>query len=200
MTDQKGRNGLFIVFEGIDGSGKSTMVTEVARAFHEAGRGVWVTREPTDSEIGQLARAFLKEKDADYTRALLMAADRQEHTKDIEAALKDPNTVVLCDRYKHSALAYQALAISAEDINVLNKGNLDPDYVIYFDVLPEVAYNRVRNRGAAEDVFEKVDILRKVRQNYLDMDIKNMIKINANLPLAEVKEELFYKLKKEKLL
>lgn len=192
------RKGQLIVLEGIDGCGKSTLAQVVARYFAEQGKNVWVTAEPTDSAIGRLARDYLKRKNADYTRALLMAADRQEHTKEIERFLEAPDTVVICDRYKHSALAYQGLTIPAEDINVLNKGNLDPDLVIYIYVSPEVAVNRVDTRGEKKDVFEKVDILRQVRKRYEDMDFGcRSVTINGNLTQDAVASEVRYKLKKE---
>lgn len=186
---------LFIVLEGIDGSGKSTFTPVVSKFFADIGKNVWVTKEPTDDYLGKIARESLKWKNSDWVRALLMAADRDVHTKEIRKFLKQPNSVVICDRYKHSSLAYQTLSFPAEDINVLNKGNLDPDLVIYFDVIPEIALARIDSRGEEKDVFEKADLLRRIKKNYDEMDMGNCIKINANLDMKSVQEDLLYKLK-----
>lgn len=201
MTNQNGRRrGLFIVFEGIDGSGKSSMMKEVAKLFKEKGKKVWMTGEPTSSRIGKLARASLKKKTNRRVMALLMAADRLAHTDDIIESLADPNKVILCDRYKYSALAYQTLSLAQETVETLNEGTVEPDIVLLFDVMPEIAVNRIGVRGSTTDVFETLETLKAVRQNYLDMHIENGIKINANLTPEDVLEEIKLKLTKEGVL
>jgi len=201
MTNQNGRRrGLFIVFEGIDGSGKSSMMKKVAKLFKDKGKTVWMTGEPTSSKIGKLARASLKRKINRRVMALLMAADRLAHTDDIIESLADPNKVILCDRYKYSALAYQTLSLAQETVETLNEGSIEPDIVLLLDVMPEIAVNRIGVRGSATDVFETLETLKAVRQNYLDMHIENCIKINANLTPEDVLEEIKLKLTKEGVL
>lgn len=198
MTNRKDHNGLFIVLEGIDGSGKSSLVDPIARYFIDKGKTVWVTSEPTTSEIGELARETLKQGNRDRLRALLMAADRIDHTREIREFLKDPNAVVICDRYKHSALAYQTLTFPAEDINVLNKGCLEPDLVIYMDISPDVALSRIDLRGGKKEVFEKLDLLKKVKDNYDKIDMGRVIKIdNSYMTIETTRATVLMELVKE---
>ena len=96
----------FVVLEGIDGCGKSSVARLVAKRL---GTKAVLTREPTDSWIGRAVRRGDKHKVSPYTDALLFMADRAQHTEEISRLLERRKTVV-CDRYYHSTVAYHSLS------------------------------------------------------------------------------------------
>ena len=164
------KKGLFIVFEGIDGSGKSTCMDAVAS---ELGKDtdVIITAEPTKDKIGMLIRSspeLLPE-----TEALLFTADRADHTQTIKKWLKEGKTV-LCDRYFASTLAYQAAKLNGKSVEMswLRTMNMkviaEPDITFLFDIDPGTGLERVEARGSRSK-FEDTDYLRDVRKNYLKL-------------------------------
>ncbi|MDR0790995.1 MAG: dTMP kinase, partial [Methanomassiliicoccaceae archaeon] len=141
--------GVFIVFEGIDGSGKSSCMDAVASDIGKA-REVIRTAEPTKGGIGMLLRSLT---DAiPETEALLFVADRAQHTQDIKEWLKEER-VVLCDRYYASTLAYQSAEMNGRSVDIewlrtLNdKVTIEPDMTLLFDIDPEAGLERVESRG-----------------------------------------------------
>ena len=106
--------GLFITFEGNDGSGKSSVIKAVHQKLNELGYNVILSREPGGSKIAEKIREIILDKDNlgmdDWTEALLYAASRREHiNKTIKPAL-ERGDIILCDRYLDSSLAYQGKA------------------------------------------------------------------------------------------
>ena len=162
--------GLFIVFEGIDGSGKSSL----ARALHEylSNKNILstLTAEPTsDTLIGKTLRAYLKDSSVDEsTMALLFAADRVEHVKEIKKLL-DEGTTVICDRYIYSNFAYQGEFPSREIHNLLRDKLLIPDITFYVDADPEICLERIKSRSLELDKYETIDKLNKIRKNYMSI-------------------------------
>jgi len=176
------QTGLFVVLEGMDGSGKSTHLAYLQRLFEAKGRSVRLTREPGGSEFAEVIRQqVLFAPMGPWTEMLAVAAARRDHLeKTIWPALAR-NEVVLCDRFSDSTWAYQvrgrglpeAAALSLESW-VLTDGR-GPDAVFYFDLPPEVSFERRAARALASgetavDRFEQEDLgfYGRVRQGYVE--------------------------------
>ncbi len=164
---------MLIVLEGIDGSGKTTQARLLHDYFKRQGTNVVVTSEPTDGPVGKLIEALLS-KNHDFNEewgrimALLFAADRYYHSIKIKEWLSD-NYVVISDRYYHSTFAYQMLYdnISIEWLKELHKYLPRPDVTFIIDVDPREAIRRVESRGKEQKLYEKLEYLKRVRENYL---------------------------------
>ncbi|MCC6031288.1 MAG: dTMP kinase [Pyrobaculum sp.] len=155
----------FVAVEGIDGSGKSTVIGLLAEMLPR----VYVTREPSGGPIGRLIREWaLRGGSIDpHVDALLFAADRIEHyRREIEPKLRE-NFLVVTERYIESSIAYQGAAgVSIEFVKYINSLVPRPDLTIILDVDPEIAIARIARRGGVEK-FEHVSFLRRVREIYL---------------------------------
>jgi dTMP kinase len=189
--------GLFFVFEGVDGGGKSTQIGMLADYFSRMGYDVELHVEPTHEVIGELIWNYMKGKDRSFspeTEALLFAADRIEHGKVIKKAL-EKGKVVISDRYKHSSLAYQGAAgVDVEWMHNLNRHALKPDLVILLDIDPEKSLDRVSDR--AKTVFEKTEYLKKVRAEYLRYaEIGELVVIDATRSIAKVHKDIVEQVK-----
>lgn len=180
---------MFIVFEGIDGSGKSSAINKLRLALEMAGKKVMVTAEPTAGNLGKIVAET--EGLIPETEALLFTADRANHTKQIREWIADGFTVI-CDRYFASTLAYQSAA--GMDINWLKTINsrviIKPDVTFLFDIDPEKAMERINKRGEPSR-FEKLEYQRKVREQYLAIGEEyGFIKIDADRERAEIADEV----------
>jgi dTMP kinase len=171
------KNNLFIAFEGIDGSGKSTQIKLLSEKLKENGHKVYTTFEPTDSLIGAMIRNIFNGRFAadDKTIAGLFVADRLDHllneTNGILKKLKDGYTVIT-DRYYFSSYAYHGVHVPVDWViqaNSLSAQLLRPDVNIYIDILPEVSMERLNGGRSSMDLYETLDNLTKVRNLYLDV-------------------------------
>lgn len=150
--------GKFVTFEGCDGCGKSTQLKMLSEYLQKENIAHVFTREPGGSKIAEAIREILLNgKNAEMTdecEALLYAAARMQHLHDkVEPALAQ-GTLVICDRYVDSSLAYQAYArgLGTDFIEKINAAALDqyaPDVTIFIDLTPEAAFQR--KRGADEN-------------------------------------------------
>jgi dTMP kinase len=184
--------GFFIVFEGIDGSGKSTHIERLLMRLWERKLDVFRTREPTDGRIGQLIREYAqggRRLLSPETEALLFAADRREHCKKIREAL-DAGKVVVSDRFLHSSLAYQGAAGADLDwIRELNRSALKPDLSILLDIDPDASLRRVK--GRKKTVFEEGEYLRRVRELYLEfVESGELVRIDADRDIDDVQNDV----------
>jgi dTMP kinase len=182
------KKGLFIVFEGIDGGGKSTQINLLKVFLEELGYNVEITQEPTRNRIGNLIRKYSKSKKRNLqpgTESLLFAADRIEHSRDIEKMLKQ-GKLVISDRYLHSSLAYQGAAgVDSNWIRIINQKVIKPDLTILLDVDPEISLKRVENRK--KTVFEEGNYLERVREIYLELADKGELEVvNASKKTEDV--------------
>jgi dTMP kinase len=180
--------GIFIVFEGIDGGGKSTQIKMLAEYFKDKGYQVEFHMEPTEGSVGSLLWTYMRSKDRSFnpeTEALLFAADRIEHGKTIKQALEE-GKVVISDRYLHSSLAYQGAAgVDPDWMQSLNKHALKPSLVILLDIDPERSLERVSDR--AKTVFEEIEYLKKVRAEYLRYaEAGELMVVDASQPIEDV--------------
>jgi len=155
----------FVAVEGIDGSGKSTVIELLAETLPR----VYVTKEPSGGPIGRLIREWaLRGGSVDpHVDALLFAADRIEHyRREIEPKLRE-NFLVITERYIESSIAYQGAAgVPIDFILYINSLVPKPDLTVILDVDPQIAVERIARRGGVEK-FEHATFLRRVREIYL---------------------------------
>ncbi|BBN97337.1 dTMP kinase [Sporolactobacillus terrae] len=156
MTDK----GLFITFEGPDGSGKTTQIHQLAEELERRGRSFILTREPGGTTIGDAIRSIILNPEhtelADHTEILLYAASRSQHVSEkIQPALK-AGKIVLCDRFVDASIAYQGYGLgemvaTVKQINDFATGGLTPDRTYMIDIAPEIGRQRMKRRsGVAE--------------------------------------------------
>lgn len=182
----------FVVLEGVDGSGKTSLARYVADAIGALGCRVVIEREPTEGEIGALARRSLSVIPTvqPETMALLFAADRVEHCRRIERMFTSGVDLVLCHRYSFSSFAYQHVPETWN--HMINLHARKPDLAFLVDVEIDAAVERSRLRNLSEappdpDVGE----LRRVAQCYTVMVNRGMLKrVDGNRPFIEVANDI----------
>lgn len=162
--------GKFIVFEGIDGAGTTTQTQLLCEYLEKGGISPLKTAEPTDGAVGRLIREILRGKiqTAGETLALLFAADRIEHWSALVKPAIESGQWVISDRYVLSSIAYQSLYCDPEWVKAINIKAVEPDLTILLDLPVDDALSRLGKRGDAREIFEKKEILEKVRKSYLD--------------------------------
>ncbi|WP_085066337.1 dTMP kinase [Catenuloplanes japonicus] len=170
--------GLFVVFEGGEGAGKSTQVKQLAEALRGHGRTVVVTREPGATEIGAEIRNLVLHSSPPSPRAeaLLYAADRAHHVATVVRPALRRGEVVISDRYIDSSLAYQGAGrtLPVEEISWLSSwatGGLKPDLVVLLDVDPAVGLARAVGRGEGADRLESEAMAFHERVRYAFLDL-----------------------------
>lgn len=171
MTVQQAK---LIVFEGIDGCGKSTQIKMLADALRARDRQVMLTAEPTDHDTGKMLREALsgRVRRTPYEMAALFTLDRILHNTaedGIEKAIVS-GMDVLSDRYYYSSLAYQGSLCDyswVKDMNVNCPAIRRPDLCIFLDVPPKEALKRIGKRGEAKEIYEKEDTLTLFRNTFL---------------------------------
>lgn len=170
------KKGKFIVFEGTDGSGKSTQMKLLSKYLAEKGIACYLTHEPTDSPFGAVLRSCLSGRiEADeHAIALLFAADRIDHITNTVNGIRaklEAGITVLCDRYYYSSLAYNGGFVSFDWVAELNKPAmkmLKPDLVIYIDIPTEESMKRVLKRGETER-YETQEKQKKIREKFFEV-------------------------------
>jgi len=187
--------GKFIVIEGIDGSGKGTQMCRLAEWLYKRNKTyhIVMTREPTAvSEHGELIRRLLatSREMGQYAREFLrlFVADRADHIRRLIAPALKYTCIVLCDRYKHSTIAFQQTqGVPFEEIIKAHEGLLIPDLTIILDTDPRIALQRnIDDKSRAyQEVFEReVYFMEKIRSHYLELPARlpneKIIIIDAN--------------------
>lgn len=165
---------LFIVFEGIDGSGKSTQAQYLYQKMKDEGDEVYLTCEPTTGPIGSLIRNIFSGRiEADHrTIAGLFVADRLDHLLNITDGIIEKlnkGIHVISDRYCLSSYAYQGTHMPMDWVIQANSqatSLLRPDLHVYIDIDPLVSMERMARSRSNSDLYETLDNLRKVRENY----------------------------------
>jgi len=180
--------GVFIVLEGIDGSGKTTIANMILRELSEMGYKTLYTYEPTDSEIVNIMRTRFGDCRDPYIDALTFALDRLLHIKLKILPALEQGYIVVCDRYYYSSVAYQsALGAPIEWVLEVNKWTLKPDIAVYLDVDPLIALKRKEKTLSRFSEFEKLEIQYKVREVYLNLVNKGLlILVDASRNISEV--------------
>ncbi|GIM30025.1 thymidylate kinase [Clostridium polyendosporum] len=193
--------GLFIVFEGPEGSGKTTILKTVEKYLKELGLGFVTTREPGGISISEQIREVILNKDNvamdGRTEALLYAAARRQHLVEKVIPALEQGKIVLCDRFVDSSLAYQGYArgLGMENVMKVNEFAINdymPDLTILFDLDPEIGLKRIaenKDREVNRLDLEGLNFHRKVREAYhiLAEKYKERIRvIDAGKVLEEV--------------
>ena len=168
--------GTFIVFEGGEGAGKSTQEALLAEWLEQHGRTVLRTREPGGTPAGEAIRTVLLSNDyaglTDRAEALLFAAARGEHVAQVIRPALEAGSVVVCDRYLDSSVAYQGYGrnLGAEHVRSLSlwaTHDLLPDLTVLLDIDPVVGLSRVTSPDRLES--EPIEYHQRVRQAFLDI-------------------------------
>ena len=169
--------GLFITFEGCEGSGKTSLIERLVTYLEEKGIKVYKTREPGGSKIAEDIRNVILDKENtnmdSITEAMLYAASRRQHLVEKVIPYLEQGYVVLCDRYLDSSLAYQGFARGigidkVYDINMAATDGLLPDLTIYVDLEPSIGLSRINenNREQNRLDLEKISFHNKVYEGY----------------------------------
>nr|WP_272948685.1 dTMP kinase [Micromonospora endolithica] len=193
--------GLFVVFEGGEGAGKSTQLALLADRLRDNGREVVVTREPGATAVGERIRSLLlgqpgSDAPSPRAEALLYAADRAHHVATVVRPALVRGAVVASDRYVDSSLAYQGAGrtLPVDEVSWLSSwatGGLKPDLVVLLDVEPRTGLSRVAERTEGPDRLEaeSVTFHERVRYAFLDLaanDPKRYLVLDASLPAEEL--------------
>lgn len=190
---------MFLTFEGIEGSGKTTQLRRLAERIPNA----IATKEPGGTPTADRIRAILLDPESHLDRVaelFLFAASRRQHVVELIRPALQRGQVVLCDRFTDSTLAYQGFGrvIDLDQLRTLNAWATDsliPDLTLLFDLPEEVGLARARSRNAAatphEGRFEAEDLRfhRRVREGYLALAVaepKRWVKIDADGTADEV--------------
>ena len=199
---------MFITFEGIEGSGKSTQIQMLKEFFEKKSLKAFFTKEPGSSEIGKEIRSILLNKENKIypqTEIFLIFADRVQHVEEIIKPNLNEGKIVVSDRYYDSSVAYQGQREGISKIEIYELiENLDlptPDITFLLDLPANVGLKRAKNR-ASLDRFESEEISfhEGVRQNYLDLQEQNfqrIVKIDATQSPIEIFSNIIKKIKIE---
>jgi dTMP kinase len=194
-------HGLFLAFEGGEGTGKTTQARLIAIWLREQGYDVITTHEPGATKIGMRLRALLLDTAhagmSSRAEALMYAADRAEHVTSVINPALGRGAVVITDRYVDSSLAYQGTGrgLSQSEIARLNQwatGGLKPDLTIVLDMAPETGLGR-RTRSADRLEAEPPEFHNRVRNGFLALaqkDPSRYLVIDASRPVDEISEEI----------
>lgn len=188
----------FVTFEGIDGSGKSTISKLIFEKLRSAGYDVVWTFEPTDSAVGKYVQECIRSQSDPFITSFTFIADRIQHCKKIQQWL-DEGKIVLCDRYAESTYAYQAAQLEDQVKNPLkwlqelSIGRiLVPDRTFLFVIDPKTSLARIQHRTELIP-FERLAFLEKVQRNYLTVSKgKRFVHLDATEPIDEL-VQLCYK-------
>ncbi len=195
--------GKFIVFEGIDGSGKSTQIARLAERLRESGRQVYTTAEPTATVSGGLLRDALSgaRHRSPGELAALFLLDRINHNVNpvngIEKMLADGFDVI-CDRYYYSSLAYQGSETDGGWVRNMNLACPEirrPDICIFLDLSPDASLARIEQNRAVTEIYEEKGKLEAIRAAYFrvfnSLEGETIAIINAERSVDEIADAIF---------
>ena len=199
---------MFITFEGIEGSGKSTQIQLLKEFFEKKAQKTFFTKEPGSSEVGKKIRSILLNKEnkiSPQTEIFLIFADRVQHVQEIIKPNLNEGKIVISDRYYDSSIAYQGQREGVDKTEIYELINMldlpTPDITFLLDLPVDIGLKRAKNR-ASLDRFESEEISfhEGVRQNYLDLQEQNLeriVKIDALQTPDEIFSNILKKIKIE---
>lgn len=186
--------GLLIIFEGIDGTGKSTQLELLADYLNSAGYPTVTTREPTTGTYGQKIRQLYINRDgvSKEEELQLFIEDRKEHVAKLLAPSLLEGKVILCDRYYLSTAAYQG-AVGFDPLEIIRMNNFapTPDIAFLFQLSPDLSIERITSgRGDTLNDFEQKESLEKVRIIFNSLDLPFIKNIDASLSIDSVHKQI----------
>ena len=203
MATETKMRGRFIVFEGIDGAGKTTQIELLEKRLRKAGRLVYRTAEPTESVTGGLLRDALSgvSRRSACEMAALFTLDRIFHNVNpvngIRKMLEDGYDVI-SDRYYYSSMAYQGSDTDVawvRDMNLNCPEILRPDLCIFLDLTPEESMERIGRRQGTQEIYETVEKLTAVREKFFRVfeelkDTDRICVVNAARYIDQIHKEI----------
>jgi dTMP kinase len=190
------RQGIFIVFEGIDGTGKSTQIQLLAGKLRGMGHEVVVTREPTDGPFGKKIRELFsgREKISRQEELDLFMADRRQHVAEVIIPGLAANKIVLSDRYYLSTAAYQGAA-GFDPLEIINLNEVFapiPDLALLLTISAALGIERIQSlRGETLNAFEQEFELRQVAQVFATLDYPYIRRIDGSKSIIEVEDAVW---------
>ena len=192
-------NGLFITFEGGEGSGKSTQIRLLYKYLEENNYPVILTREPGGTQIGEQLRTILLQGNIDkmnaITEALIFLSARSDNWDKVIKPALDNNKIIICDRFQDSTIVYQGICNNI-DVNLLNNiyrhitNNVFPNRTYLIDIDPRIGLQRSMRQDNKDIRFEKksIEYHKKIREAYLQIASNNdrYLIINGNLSVTEI--------------
>lgn len=169
------RNARFIVLEGPDGCGSTTQMYELSRKIFECDKrySVVMTREPSGGHYGQLIRKILAKQivvNEPETILALWQADRLDNLRRLVIPALQAGAIILQDRYWYSTVCYQKLQnVDVQKIIQAHSMMIVPHCVLVYDIKAERAKERIKQRGGSLELFEALDIQKRVAENYLHL-------------------------------
>lgn len=204
---------MWIAIEGIDGAGKSSVILKLQEKLQAKNQDVVLTREPGGTELGQKLRTIIESTPhSTQAEVFLFAADRQEHfLKVIKPAIK-AKKIIISDRSVYSSIAYQGYGhgLNISDIIEINKIALEnkfPDLLVYLNLDPVLAMERIKKSRETTTHFEKLDYLKKVvvgfealtnkvisKENNLKKIVNDILVVDANLSSDQIADLILKKM------
>lgn len=200
---------MLITFEGIDGSGKTTLIKEVYKRLRKEKVDVIKTKEPAGTKVGKkITKIIMNDEIARQTEALLFAASRREHVRQVIMPAVAFGKMVLCDRFVHSSVAYQGAGNKLGEKRILDLNRefamlgAEPRLVFILDISVEESIRRIQERGKTNE-FDKKDLLfyHTARESFLKMAMDPMnpfteiVVLNGRLTTNELTEIVINKIK-----
>ena len=199
---------MFISFEGIEGSGKSTQIDLLESHLKKLGHKVAKLREPGGTLMGEKIREiFLQdtlEKVDPITEAFLLYASRKHLDQNFLREKINQGYIVIADRYSDATVAYQCFGkgLDKNFIDLMHKGSnlLTPDLTFYLDITAEMSRDRISDREMDRMESESIEFFDKVRQGYLKIASENperVVCMDANKSIDELKDDIATKTKEK---
>lgn len=196
----------FLVFEGIEGAGKSTIIRHLKQLLERYNCDVVVTREPGGTPMANNIRSLLLKSGDEvmhpHTELCLMTASRSQHVQEVIKPAIAQNKWILCDRFCDSSVAYQGYGrgIDREVIRAINHFACDgvkADITILCDLSPDIALERIKRRAKDRIESEKIEFFEKIRNGYLEMAEadESYHVVDASLGLTDVLDSIYGHLK-----
>ncbi len=195
--------GIFITFEGPDGSGKTTQIKLLEKYFEEKGYDILITREPGGTDISEQIRSVILDKNNtemdNVTEALLYAASRAQHVAELIKPALIEGKAIICDRFVDSSIVYQGIGRNlgidfVKKINDMAIRGTEPDITFLMKVSPKVGLSRKFSSDECNRLdMEKLDFHDQVYQGYLELERlypKRIIGIDASNSIEEIHGEI----------
>lgn len=193
---KQAKKGIFIAFEGLDGSGQETQIGLLEKYLRLRGEKVYLTSEPSHNLIGGLLRSLLRShwKMSNVGLQLLYCADRAHHLESEIRPMTEKGSHVISSRYFFSTMAFGSLNADLKWLEAINEKFPEPDLTIFLDVPPKECMRRINGSRMSKEIFEKEQKLKEVYKTYQkishDKRWKSFTAVNGNRPIEAIAEDI----------